>query len=173
MSPLKKRKSKLDGVWIIEPSDRFEDFRGEYVEIYNKEVYHEAGLKEDFIQDDISVSTEGVLRGIHGDPITAKLISCLVGKFYMVVVNWDPESPQYKQWDAFTLSDRNRQQILVPPKFGNGHLVLSEMAVFHYKQTTLYDRSRQFTLAWDDPELDIFWPCKPKILSLRDQKAGE
>lgn len=169
---LQVSKTELDGVLQIEPATRFEDYRGEYVEIYNRQLYREAGIDLDFIQDDISVSTQHVLRGLHGDAVTWKLVGCLVGRFYLVVVNWDPQSPQYRQWRGFTLSESNRRQILIPPKFGNGHLVMSERAVFHYKQTTTYDRDSQFTLHWDDPSLGIQWPISNPILSQRDRGRG-
>jgi dTDP-4-dehydrorhamnose 3,5-epimerase len=165
---LKVHKTPLDGVLLIDPPTRFEDFRGEYVEIYNDEIYRKAGITADFIQDDISVSTRHVLRGLHGDASTTKLVSCLVGKFYLVVVNYDPASPQYRQWTSFTLSETNRRQVLIPPKFGNGHVVLSDVAMFHYKQTTYYDRAGQFTLIWNDPELGLWWPISDPIVSRRD-----
>jgi dTDP-4-dehydrorhamnose 3,5-epimerase len=163
------RPTRLDGVKLLEPTTRFEDFRGEYVEIWNRQLAHEAGIDVDFVQDDISISTQNVLRGIHGDTSTWKLISCLQGRFYLVVINNDPSSPQYRQWEGFTLSDRNRLSILVPPRFGNGHYVLSEQAIFHYKQSSYYDRAGQFTLAWDDPELGLWWPTRAPIVSQRDQ----
>jgi dTDP-4-dehydrorhamnose 3,5-epimerase len=162
-------KTKLDGVLLIKPPTIFEDFRGTYVEIYNEKLYKEAGIDVDFIQDDISVSAKDVLRGIHGDNETWKLISCLYGKFYLVVVNWDKSSKQFRQWDSFVLSDNNRHQVLVPPKFGNGHLVLSEQAIFHYKQSTYYNRAGQFTLLWNNPEINILWPVKNPIVSKRDE----
>ncbi len=165
---LEVRTTSLDGVLLIKPPTLFEDFRGEYVETYNRALYEAAGIDVPFVQDDISVSTRGVLRGLHGDDVTWKLISCLKGRFYLVVVNWDERSPQYRRWEAFTLSDRNRLQVLVPPRFGNGHLVLSDEAIFHYKQSTYYDRARQFTIAWDDPALGIWWPTRDPIVSQRD-----
>jgi dTDP-4-dehydrorhamnose 3,5-epimerase len=161
--------TKLNSVLLIKPPTIFEDFRGHYVETYNKSIYYSSGIPIEFIQDDISVSYRNVLRGIHGDSKTWKLISCLYGSFYLVVVNNDPASPQYRQWQSFTISDVNRLQVLVPPKFGNGHLVMSEQAVFHYKQTTEYDRSGQFTLHWNDPTLKIWWPIQNPIVSERDQ----
>ena len=164
--------TKLEGVKLITPPTNFEDFRGSYVELYNHRLYHEAGIPLDFIQDDISTSRQHVLRGIHGDASTWKLISCLYGCFYLVVINNDPASPQYRQWQGFTLSDHNRLQVLVPPKFGNGHLVLTETAIFHYKQTTEYDRAGQFTIVWNDPAYKLWWPVKQPILSIRDQ-GGE
>jgi dTDP-4-dehydrorhamnose 3,5-epimerase len=161
-------KTKLDGVLLIDVATNFEDYRGEYIELYNRELYRNAGIDIDFVQDDISVSTQHVLRGIHGDHNTAKLVSCLYGKFYLVVVNNIEGSAQYRQWTAFTLSDKNRQQVFIPAGFGNGHLVMSEMAMFHYKQNSYYDRSGQFTLLWNDPGIDIWWPLKTPILSTRD-----
>jgi len=160
--------TRLDGVRLITPPTIFEDFRGSYVELYNDDLYRKGGIDIAFVQDDISVSTRHVLRGIHGDAETWKLISCLHGKFYLVVVNWDPTSPQYRQWESFVLSDQNRHQVLIPPKFGNGHLVLSESAIFHYKQSTYYNRAGQFTVLWNDPGLKIWWPVADPIVSRRD-----
>ncbi|WP_341895231.1 dTDP-4-dehydrorhamnose 3,5-epimerase [Ferrovibrio terrae] len=165
---MKVETTPLDGVLLIEPPTNFEDFRGEYIEIYNERLYKAAGISFDFVQDDISVSTRHVLRGVHGDGTTAKLVSCLLGKFYLVVVNMDPNSSQYRKWTSFTLSDKNRRQVLIPPKFGNGHLVLSETAIFHYKQTTEYNRSGQFTVLWNDPNINIWWPNVTPIISRRD-----
>ena len=162
-------KTKLDGVLLITPPTIFNDFRGSYVETYNEKLYTEAGINVKFIQDDISVSKKNVLRGFHGDSETWKLISCLYGQFFLVVVNWDDASPQHGKWESFTLSDENRLQVLVPPKFGNGHLVQSKLAVFHYKQTTYYNRAGQFTIMWNDPRLNIPWPVKHPILSKRDE----
>jgi dTDP-4-dehydrorhamnose 3,5-epimerase len=160
--------TSLEGVLVIKPPTIFEDFRGAYVETYNEALYREAGITTHFMQDDISMSARHVLRGIHGDAETWKLISCLHGRFYLVVVNWNKESAQFRKWEAFTLSDQNRLQVLVPAGFGNGHLVLSETAIFHYKQSTAYNRAGQFTLLWNDPQLNIWWPVKTPILSRRD-----
>lgn len=162
--------TELDGVLIIKPSI-YEDFRGEYVETYNDEEYKKKGITCNFIQDDISVSTRGVLRGIHGDGETWKLISCLYGKFYLVAVNCEAESPNFGKWQSFTLSDKNRWQVLVPPLHGNGHLVMSETAIFHYKQTTYYNPKGQFTYTWNDPRLNIWWPTKTPVLSRRDEEG--
>ncbi len=169
---LKVEKTELDGVLLVTPPTIFEDFRGGYVETYNREIYHAAGIDQDFRQDDISWSERHVLRGIHGDQETWKLVSCLQGRFYLVVINNDPASAQFRRWQGFTLSDANRLQVLIPPKHGNGHLVLSEMAIFHYKQTSNYNRAGQFTLRWDDPKLGIFWPIGNPVLSARDAQAA-
>lgn len=165
---LQVKKTSLDGVLLITPPTIFEDFRGRHVELYNRQVYADAGIPHDFCQDNISVSSKHVLRGVHGDAETWKLISCLVGSLYLLVINNDEQSSQYRRWEAFTLSETNRQQVLVPPKFGNGHLVLSEQAVFSYKQNTYYNRAGQFTLYWNDPALKLWWPIKDPIVSQRD-----
>jgi dTDP-4-dehydrorhamnose 3,5-epimerase len=162
------RHTRLNDVRVIAPPTNFEDFRGSYVEIYNEAIYRAAGIDQNFIQDDISTSTRHVLRGVHGDSQTWKLISCLYGKFYLIVVDMRTESPTYRKWEGFTLSDTNRLQVLVPPYHGNGHLVLSESAIFHYKQTAYYDRAGQFTIMWDDPSFKFWWPVKTPIMSQRD-----
>ncbi|MEW6088406.1 MAG: dTDP-4-dehydrorhamnose 3,5-epimerase family protein [bacterium] len=162
-------KTKLEGVLLIKPPTIFEDFRGSYIEIYNDGLYRKAGINVNFMQDDISVSSKHVLRGIHGDNDTYKLVSCLYGKFYLVVINWDKSSPQFGKWESFVLSETNRLQVLVPPKFGNGHLVLSEQAMFHYKQSTNYNRAGQFTILWNDPKINIWWPVKNPMVSRRDE----
>ena len=158
-------KTELDGVLQIIPN-YFADYRGKYIELYNRGDYKDLILPpnakhmmtyDPFIQDDVSYSRRNVLRGIHGDNKTWKLVTCLLGMIKLVVVNYDPTSPQYKQWEAHTLSETNRIQILIPPKFGNGHYVLSEQAIFHYKQSSYYEPELQFTIAWNDPELDIDW----------------
>ncbi|MBM3887146.1 dTDP-4-keto-6-deoxy-D-glucose epimerase, partial [Candidatus Dependentiae bacterium] len=108
-------------------------------------------------------------RGIHGDAKTWKLISCLYGEFYLVVVNCDKKSKDFGKWQGFILSDKNRMQVLVPAKYGNAHLILSKTAIFHYKQSTYYNPKGQFTYLWNDPSLKIKWPIKNPILSKRDK----
>ena len=146
----------------------FQDFRGEYVETWNVELYKQFGVE--FKQDDISVSVRHTLRGFHGDQNTHKLISCLHGSLYQVIVDMRPDSPTYLKWESFALNDKNRTQILIPPMFGNAHLVMSETAMFHYKQSTLYEgQGKQFTVKWDDPKVGAYFPINNPILSQRDQ----
>jgi len=154
---MKVEKTKLDGVLLITP-DVFKDHRGEYIEIFNDGTYYPLfDYWMEWVQDDISISKCNVLRGIHGDFKTWKLVSCLSGVIQLVVVNNMLDTPQYYEHTQFVLSDINHQQVLIPPGFGNGHKVLSDKAIFHYKQSTYYDPESQFTLAWNDPELDIHW----------------
>ena len=161
------RDSKLPGVLRIFV-DIFEDHRGQYIETYNRKDYEAAGIKVEFVQDDISVSSRNVLRGLHGDHETWKLISCLEGKIYLVVLNVETGSAFYGKWESFILTRDNGLQVLVPPSHGVGHLVLSNMAVFHYKQSTYYDSQKQFTFRFDDPIFHIWWPLRKPLLSKRD-----
>lgn len=165
---MKVEKTKLDGVLLITPPVMSEDFRGTNTEVYNEELYKQNGIKHNFVLDSVSTSRKHVLRGLHGDHCTTKLITILYGSAYFVVLNLVPDHPQYGQWESFTLSDRNRQQVLVPPNYGNGHLVMSDHVVFSYKLTHYYDRSTQFTISWNDPRFKIWWPIQHPILSERD-----
>jgi dTDP-4-dehydrorhamnose 3,5-epimerase len=160
--------TELEGVKKIIPTT-FKDHRGSYTEIYNKGFMIENKIDMDFVQDDISVSHKNVLRGIHGDLKTQKLVSCLYGEFQLIVVNNNSESKQFKKWQSFEVSFENKVQILIPPMFGNGHLVLSEFAIFHYKQNTQYDRDSQFTIKWNDPTYKFKWYNNDPILSTRDK----
>ena len=159
--------TKLKNVFLIKPYI-FNDYRGSYTEIYNHNIFKKNKISIRFIQDDISISKKNVLRGIHGDNKTWKLISCLYGKFYLIVVNNDKNSKEYKKWTSFILDDKNKNIVLVPPKFGNGHYILSKKAIFYYKQNTFYNRSDQFTIKWDNKDYKFKWPCRKPVLSKRD-----
>lgn len=168
---LKVQKTTLVGVLLIQP-EAFEDHRGEYLETYNEEEYRRAGIDLKFVQDDYSRSSRGVLRGLHGDTETWKLVSCPYGRFYLVVVDCREGTPGFGRWESFVLSDRNHKQVLVPPQHANGHLVLSRTALFSYKQSTYYDPRKQFSYRWNDERLKVWWPAKAPILSRRDE-AGQ
>lgn len=164
---IKVSKTELDGALLIQP-EIFEDPRGQNLEIYNDRIYKENGVNINFVQDNVSVSKKDVLRGIHGDDKTYKLVSCLYGEIYFVVVNCDEGSNDFGKWESFSLSDKNKLQILVPPKFGNAHLVLSDKAIFHYKWSEYFEPRGQFSYRWDDVRFNIKWPIKNPILSKRD-----
>jgi|TARA_B110000967_G_scaffold124991_1_gene127780 dTDP-4-dehydrorhamnose 3,5-epimerase len=158
------------GIAVITP-DVFHDFRGEYVETWNSETY-KVFYDVEFKQDDISTSVKHTLRGLHGDFTTWKLVSCLYGSLLQVVVDMRPESNTYLKHELFSINDKNRNQILIPPGFANGHLVMSDFGIFSYKQSTLYGgASKQFTVRWDDPKVGIEWPINNPILSSRDKNA--
>lgn len=165
---MKINKTNLDGVLKIKLQP-FRDHRGEYIEIFNKILFKKTNKRISFIQDDISVSKKNVLRGVHGDFKTWKLVTCLMGEFLLLVVNNKRKDKQFKKWQIFKLSDQNNLQILIPPGFGNAHYVKSKKAIFHYKQSTLYNRETQFTINWRDKNFKFKWPEKIKpILSKRD-----
>jgi len=158
------------GIAVIQP-DIFYDHRGEYIETWNVEnykIFHDVTFK----QDDISTSARHTLRGLHGDFTTWKLVSCLYGSLFQVAVDMRPDSNTYLEYETFNLNDKSRQQVLIPPGFANGHLVMSDFGIFSYKQSTLYGGAQnQFTVRWDDPKVGIEWPVNKPILSLRDKNA--
>jgi len=161
-------KTNLMGVLKIKLKP-FIDFRGKYLETYNNALFKRTKKKIRFIQDDISISKKNVLRGIHGDFKTWKLITCLEGEFILLVVNNLKSHKEYKKYQFFNLSDKNNLQILVPPGYGNAHYVKTKKAIFHYKQSTLYNQKSQFTIHWKDNNFKFKWPKKIKpIMSERD-----
>ncbi len=166
---MKVIQTTLPGVFLIEP-DLFEDHRGQYIPNYDKDLYEKNNLPV-FVQDSLIKSYKNVLRGIHGDNETWKLVSCIQGEIYQAVVNCDESSQEFGKWVAITLTEKKPQQILIPPKYGNAFLILSDKAIYNYKQSTCYDPSlhaQQFTYRWDDPFFGIPWPIKNPILSNRD-----
>ena len=166
-------KKIADFKWI-EPRS-FHDNRGEYIETFSVEKYKftEAGGNSIvFVEDDISVSKKGVLRGLHGDDKTWKLIQCLYGEIFVAVIDMRKSSSTYLHWETFEVNDKNRIQLLIPAGCANGHLCLSEKCIFSYKQSQLYSGAQnQFTIRWDDPLFKIPWPVNDPLLSVRDSSA--
>lgn len=155
----------LQEVKVYQP-DSFEDFRGELYTLFHQEEHDLV-----FNHDKVSVSRKNVLRGLHGDSKSWKLITCLAGEVMLVVVDNREDSPNYLKWDSIILTAKNRKSVLVPPMFANGHLVLSDEATFFYKWSypgDYPDVKDQFTLKWNDPFLGIHWPISNPILSKRD-----
>lgn len=161
-------KTNINGLLLIKP-DVFEDSRGTYVQLYDS-IEYEKILPEGtiFVQDDYSYSSQNVLRGIHGDLDTSKLISIVYGHVYDVVIDNRPDSSTYKVWQSFDLSRENAHQLFIPAGCGNGMYVFSREAVFHYKQTSHYRKDIQFTIKWNDSTYNIHWPMLSPILSDRD-----
>ena len=152
---------------IVHQSDSFEDYRGELYTVYDHDDW---GMS--FNHDKVSISRQHVLRGLHGDNKSTKLISCLHGEVYLVVVDNRPESPNYLKWDSVVLTGKNKKSVLIPPMFANGHLVLSSEAVFFYKWSypgKYPDVEDQFTVKWNDERIGINWPISNPILSKRDR----
>lgn len=165
------KSTMFDEVIVIKP-DISTDLRGNIYTTYNEEFYKEIlpqGLH--FMHDKFATSKHNVLRGLHGDSKTWKLVSCVWGELYEVVVDMRPESLTYKRWEAFTLKAEDYSQVLIPPGFVNGYYVVSSHAVFHYKLAysgDYIDANEQLTVLWNDPSLNIDWHCKNPILQARD-----
>ena len=173
---IKISKTKLNNVLLFQ-LEHFKDHRGTYTSTYNKEEYSKAikrelGKEVEFLEDDYAFSRKNVIRGIHGDDRTWKLVTCLFGEFYIVVVNCDQESKDFGKWEKFVLTRENGKQVLIPPKHGHAYAVLSNEAVFYYKQSCYYQgMEKQFTYKYNDPRFNIPWPIKNPILSERDKKG--
>lgn len=160
--------TKLHGVKLIVP-ERFEDHRGTYMELYDSKNFKDV-TTETFVQDDISISRKGVLRGLHGDWKTTKLVTVLKGSGYALIADNRPDSPTYKMWQAFTLSDQNRNMLLLPAGIGNSVLAMEDI-IYFYKQNTHFEDGQQFTIKWNDPEWNFWWPISDPILSMRDERG--
>jgi dTDP-4-dehydrorhamnose 3,5-epimerase len=162
--------TSLPGVLKIKRGAPFIDHRGIYATIYQKNDYFKNGIMVDFVEQDFSFSRKNVLRGLHGDDKTYKMVCCPFGAFNLAVVNYDQSSGHFGKWEMFVVTAENGLQILIPPKHLNGHLVLSnEGAMFHYNQSEYYSGIKnQWSVRWDDPRFNISWPITNPILSDRD-----
>lgn len=163
---------EISGLLVFEPKV-FGDARGFFLETYNRRRYQEAGLEAEFVQDNLSFSRYGTLRGLHAQNPNpqGKLLQVLQGEVFDVAVDLRRSSPTFGKWHAVLLSAENKRQFYVPPGFGHGFAVLSETALFHYKCTELYSPKDELTVRWDDPDLGIQWPVKEPLLSERDAQA--
>ena len=146
----------------------FGDARGVFKETYHLAQYSAAGIGGPFVQDNVSVSARGVLRGMHWDPRLSKLTQVLHGTTYHVLADMRRGSPTFRTWESFELDAGLHEQLFVPAGVANGFLVLSETAVVHYRQTAYYDPSSERTLRWNDPFVSIHWPTTDPILSEKD-----
>ncbi len=170
---MKIRETPLKDCYIIEPTV-FEDDRGYFYEKYNEKKFEEiTGLNGHFVQDNISKSSYGVLRGIHlqkGEHAQAKLVSCLEGKVYDVAVDLREDSPTFGKWFGIELTPENKLQLYVPRGFGHGFSVLSETAIFAYKCDNFYNKESEGSVLWNDETLQIDWqlPAQDVILSEKD-----
>lgn len=160
--------TKLEGVLLIEPKS-FGDARGYFFESWQEDRYSKAGIPH-LVQDNISYSERGVLRGLHCQAPKAqgKLVQVLAGEVYDVAVDIRKGSRTFGEWVAVILNDKNRRQLFVPAGYAHGFQVLSPSAVFHYRCTEYYDPGGEFTLAWNDPDVGITWPFQAPLLSSKD-----
>ena len=164
----------IEGLYVIEPTV-FKDERGYFVETYNQNDMKEAGLDMVFVQDNQSMSTRGVLRGLHFQKQfpQGKLVRVVRGKVFDVAVDLRSDSKPYGKWFGVALSAENMKQFYIPEGFAHGFLVLSDEAEFCYKCTDFYHPGDEGGLAWNDPEIGVEWPLEEGvdlIISEKDQK---
>jgi len=162
--------TRLPGVVVLSPRV-YRDPRGFFMETWNKERYADVGLPSAFVQDNLSESRRGVLRGLHYQHPAAqgKLLQVLRGEIYDVAVDIRRGSPTFGEWVGVVLSSDDQRQLYVPEGFAHGFVVMSESALFSYKCTDFYRPQDEGTVLWDDPDLGIDWPIADPILSAKDQ----
>ena len=171
---MKIKETPLKDCYIIEPTI-FEDERGYFYEKFNEKKFEElTGMNGHFVQDNISKSSYGVLRGVHlqkGEHAQAKLVSCLEGKVWDIVVDLRRDSETFGKWFGVELTPENKLQLYVPRGFGHGFSVLSETAIFAYKCDNFYNKDAEGSVIYNDPDLNIDWklPADSIILSEKDK----
>lgn len=153
--------------------DVFADERGYFKEAYATARYEALGIRDVWVQDNVSRSARDVIRGLHGDRRgMAKLVQVLAGTVWDVIVDLRPGSPTYARWEGYELSAREHTQLYVPPGFLHGFLALEDGAIVTYKQSALYDPAQELAVRWDDPALGIAWPLRGSpVLSAKDAAA--
>ena len=165
--------TKIEGLQIIKPRV-FQDSRGYFFEGYNKQIYNQAGIASEFIQDNISESKKGTIRGLHyqvGEKAQGKLCQVLYGTGLDVAVDIRFGSPTFGNYLALELSEENHLQLWIPPGFAHGFSVLSETAIFSYKCTELYSKENERAIVFNDADLKIDWKVNDPVLSEKDLKA--
>lgn len=167
---MKKIETDLQGVWIIEPKV-FGDQRGFFYETWQQQRYADIGIKGVFVQDNVSFSRKGVLRGLHYQQphSQGKLVTVLQGEVFDVAVDIRVGSPQFGQWTGVVLSGENHRQLWIPEGFAHGFCVLSETAYFSYKCTDVYAPDCEGGILWNDPDIGMKWPLEDVVLSDKDQ----
>ena len=174
MGKFKFTETGIEGMFVVEPTV-FEDNRGYFMETYHEKDFKEAGHDLTFVQDNQSKSTKGVLRGLHlqVNYPQGKLVRVIKGEVFDVGVDLRAGSPTYGKWFGAILSDENKKQLYIPPKFAHGFLVLSDEAEFCYKVTDFYHPGDEAGIMWNDPDIGVEWPIPEDmeiLLSEKDQK---
>lgn len=166
-------KTDLEGLVVIQ-ARVFEDERGFFFESYNKKVLAEQGFEETFVQDNLSKSQKGVLRGLHFQKpphAQGKLIQVIKGAVIDVAVDIRKDSPSYGKHFSIELNEQNKTQLFVPAGFAHGFLTLKDETIFSYKCTDFYHPESEAALKWNDPDLNIDWSVSDPIISEKDKKA--
>lgn len=166
------KETPLKDCYVIEPTI-IEDSRGYFYEKFNEKKWEEAtGMNGHFVQDNISKSSYGVLRGIHlqkGEHAQAKLVSCLEGKVFDVAVDLRKDSATFGKWFGVELTPENKLQLYVPRGFGHGFSVLSDSAIFSYKCDNFYNKDAEGSVIWNDRDLNIDWKLAPEDILLSEK----
>jgi dTDP-4-dehydrorhamnose 3,5-epimerase len=157
----------FDGLKLIEPTI-YKDERGKFYESWREIDYQKIGIKENFLQDNISTSHKNVLRGLHYQKNQGQLVTVVSGKIFDVVVDIRPESQTYKKYYSIELDAFVPQQLYMPQGFAHGFCVLSDVAILHYKCTQYYNPAEEGGIIWNDPEIGIQWPNIDPIICLKD-----
>jgi dTDP-4-dehydrorhamnose 3,5-epimerase len=159
----------LAGLLLIEPQ-RFRDERGFFLESYQATRYRDAGIMDNFVQDNHSRSMKGVLRGLHFQVKhpQSQLLTVMRGRIFDVAVDLRHPSPTFGRWFGAKLSEDGPRQIYMAPGFAHGFCVLSDFADLHYKVSRIYDYADEGGLLWNDPEIGIRWPIEAPVVSQRD-----
>jgi len=166
---MKVEAATIPGLLIIEPAVHG-DARGFFMESYSRSRYAQAGIAAEFVQDNLSLSGRGILRGLHLQHPNdqGKLCFVLEGEVFDVAVDVRVGSPTFGRWEGVSLSAENNRQLYIPPGFAHGFCVISERAMFSYKCTDFYSAPSEIGIAWDDPEIGIAWPIRSPRLSAKD-----
>lgn len=171
VSAMQKLSTKLEGPLFLAPVVHGDE-RGFFLESYRRSALAELGVSEDFVQDNHSRSRKGIVRGMHFQRGQAKLVRCVRGAIFDVLVDIRPESPRFGGWEGFVLDDIEHRMLFCPDGFAHGFCVLSEVADVTYKVSTYYDPELESGFAFDDPEVAIDWPGRDALIaSERDRNA--
>lgn len=168
---MKTSSTPIPGLIVLEPRV-FSDARGYFVETWQRQRYSDVGLP-DFVQDNVSWSRKGVLRGMHlqNPQAQGKLVCVAEGAVFDVAVDLRKGSPTFGKWHGETLDSKSGRQFYVPPGFAHGFVVLSEFAVFAYKCSDYYNPTGELTLRWNDPAIGINWPVESPVVSDKDARG--
>jgi dTDP-4-dehydrorhamnose 3,5-epimerase len=168
---MKINKTPIDGILVIEP-DVFKDERGFFLETFHAQKYMDLGIEDNFVQDNLSFSSKGILRGLHFQHRNpqAKLVQVLLGEVFDVAVDIRRNSPTFGKWFGIMLSQENLFQMYIPEGFAHGYCVVSKTALFAYKCSNFYSPADEGGLLWSDPDIGIKWPISSPVLSSKDSR---
>ena len=161
----------IDGLLVLEP-DVFRDERGFFLETFHEQKYEDLGIKSKFVQDNLSLSSKGILRGLHFQyrHPQAKLVQVILGEVFDVAVDIRQGSLTFGKWFGIMLSQNNLYQMFIPEGFAHGYWVVSETALFAYKCSDFYSPAYEGGLLWSDPDIGIQWPASEPVLSQKDSR---